>query len=194
MVAMIPEFPVLQTPRLGLRQIVRADQPQIFLGLSDPQVTQYYGIHYETLESTSAQMDWYELVQRGGTGLWWGLHLAERPDVLIGTCGFYEWEQEHQCAELGFWLLPDFANQGLMRETCDAVLRYGFRHLQLHRVQARAEPANLASCRLLERTGFQLEGILRECERKQDRYVSLHCYSLLRTDAAAAVYLKEEPA
>lgn len=188
-----PDFPVLRTQRLGLRRIVAEDRTAIFQGLSDPQVTQYYGVHYETFESTQAQMDWYELILRSGTGIWWGLHLHDTPETLIGTCGFYEWEQEHQCAELGFWLLPQYTGQGLMSEACKAILHCGYTRLQMHRVQARAEPENIASCRLIERAGFQLEGVLRECERKQERYVSLHCYSLLRTDAQAAIYLKESP-
>ncbi|WP_428718500.1 GNAT family N-acetyltransferase [Undibacterium curvum] len=176
-------FPQLQTGRFILRQIMPADQPAIFAGLSDEAVTAYYGISYDTLESTQAQMDWYELVWKTRIGIWWGIAEREHPEQLIGTCGLHEWEQEDHCAEIGFWLTPAFWRRGVMAEVLPAILACCFRDLGLHRIQALVEPDNAASWRLVERHGFQLEGILRECEYKNGKYLDLRCYSLLAHEA-----------
>ena len=159
-----------------------ADQPAVFAGLSDPAVTGYYGISYETPESAQAQMDWYELVWRTRIGAWWAICERARPERLIGTCGIYDWESGHHCAETGFWLLPSYWGKGVMRRVLPAMYRYCFATLGVHRIQARVEPDNAASWHLLESIGFRLEGILRECELKNERYVDLRCYSALSTD------------
>lgn len=53
-------FPELETTRFYLKQIVDADQPFIFEGLSHPQVIPFYGVRYYTLKATKVQMDFYE--------------------------------------------------------------------------------------------------------------------------------------
>lgn len=172
-------FPLIQTPHFLLRQIVATDLTQIFRGMSDPRVTEYYGISYETLELTQAQLDWFELIYETGTGIWWGICHRDEPQHLIGTCGINEWEQDDHCAEAGFWIFPEYWGKGVMLECLSAMLDYCFTKLSLHRMQSMVEPDNPASWKLIEKLGFQLEGILRECERKDDRYVDLRCYSLL---------------
>lgn len=175
-------FPTLETANYQLRRIVAADMPAIFAGLSDPRVTEYYGISYDTLESTQAQMDYYELVWQTGIGIWWGICSKENPDQLIGSCGLHEWEQEHHCAETGFWISPEHWGKAVMRECLAVMFAHCFGHLGLHRLQAMVEPENIPSWRLLEKMGFRLEGVLRECEYKHGRYVDLKCYSMLATE------------
>ncbi|MFZ6768426.1 GNAT family N-acetyltransferase [Undibacterium sp. Di26W] len=175
-------FPVLHTPHYQLRQIVASDMSAIFQGLSDPRVSDYYGVSYDTLASTQAQLDWYEEVWQVGTGIWWGICSKEAPDHLLGTCGLHEWEQEHHCAETGFWLSPDHWGKAIIPECLNVMIAHCFQHLGLHRLQAMVEPENIASWRLIEKLGFQLEGVLRECEYKHGRYVDLKCYSMLAAE------------
>ncbi|MFZ6757523.1 GNAT family N-acetyltransferase [Undibacterium sp. Ji50W] len=178
----IRSFPVLHSANYQLRQIVAADMSAIFQGLSDPRVSDYYGVSYDTLASTQAQLDWYEEVWQAGTGIWWGISSKEAPDHLLGTCGLHEWEQEHHCAETGFWLSPDHWGKAVIPECLSVMIAHCFQHLGLHRLQAMVEPENIASWRLLEKLGFRLEGVLRECEYKHARYVDLKCYSMLATE------------
>lgn len=84
----------------------------------------------------------------------------------IGTCGINEWEQDDHCAEAGFWIFPEYWGKGVMLECLSAMLDYCFTKLSLHRMQSMVEPDNPASWKLIEKLGFQLEGILRECERR----------------------------
>jgi ribosomal-protein-alanine N-acetyltransferase len=67
-----------------------------------------------------------------------------------------------QAASLGYWMGERFARQGHMTAAVRAVLPFAFGTLRLHRVEAACIPANTASIRLLERTGFQREGFARQ--------------------------------
>ena len=66
-----------------------------------------------------------------------------------------------------------------MSECLPLIFRHAFRDMNVHRIEAEVEPANLASGRLLLRQGFTLEGRRRECEVKDGAFLSLDCYGLL---------------
>lgn len=66
-----------------------------------------------------------------------------------------------QSASLGYWLGRPFTGQGRMSDAVRAILSYAILQLRLHRVEAACMPANEASIRVLERTGFTREGFAR---------------------------------
>ena len=59
-----------------------------------------------------------------------------------------------QSAQVGYWIGPEFARQGLMREALAAVVHHAFTVLDLSRIEAACLPENVASRALLERSGF----------------------------------------
>lgn len=67
-----------------------------------------------------------------------------------------------------------------MTEVLTVVLRVGFADLGLRRIEALVTPGNRRSRRLLERLGFQHEGVLRDYGYWRGRYWDQHLYSLLR--------------
>lgn len=66
-----------------------------------------------------------------------------------------------QAGSIGYWIGAPFARKGYMTEAVRALIPFCFRSLRLHRVEAACIPANSASIRLLERTGFTREGYAR---------------------------------
>jgi ribosomal-protein-alanine N-acetyltransferase len=67
-----------------------------------------------------------------------------------------------QTGNLGYWTGAAFARQGYMSAAVTTFLPFAFQTLRLHRVEAACIPANAASIRLLEKTGFRREGFARE--------------------------------
>jgi ribosomal-protein-alanine N-acetyltransferase len=63
-----------------------------------------------------------------------------------------------QSAYLGYFALAPHAGQGYMTEGIGLVVRYAFKTLRLHRLEANIQPENAASRALAERCGFRLEG------------------------------------
>jgi len=59
---------------------------------------------------------------------------------------------------LGYWIGQRFAGRGHATAAVAAMVAYAFNELNLHRVEAACVPDNAASRRVLEKTGFQLEG------------------------------------
>lgn len=66
-----------------------------------------------------------------------------------------------QSASLGYWMGAPYARRGLMTQAVRTIAAYAFTTLRLHRVEAACVPTNIASIRLLEKTGFRREGLAR---------------------------------
>jgi RimJ/RimL family protein N-acetyltransferase len=82
--------------------------------------------------------------------------------------------------EVGYWVRADARGRGLMTRALGLVARWAFEQ-GAARVQLRADPANVASCRVAEKAGFRRDGLLRSAhwnerlKRRQDWVM----YSLL---------------
>ena len=174
-------FPVLRKGNIILRKIKNADQIAIYQGLSDAQVIRYYGVEYHSYADTGAQMHWYKDLWLTQTGIWWAITTEDIGD-LIGACGFYNLQSAHRKAELGYWLMPHYWNQGIMRLALEQILTYGLEELNLHRLEAYVETENQASAHLLQQLGFRHEGTLQDCEIKKQRFISLDIFALLNPE------------
>ncbi len=64
-----------------------------------------------------------------------------------------------QMATMGYWIGQAFAGRGLMTEAVRLVVEFSFEQLHLHRVEAACIPNNLASRRVLEKSGLLHEGL-----------------------------------
>jgi ribosomal-protein-alanine N-acetyltransferase len=67
-----------------------------------------------------------------------------------------------QAGNLGYWMGAAYSRQGYMTAAVKLVIPFAFETLRLHRVEAACIPSNVASVRLLEKTGFRREGFARE--------------------------------
>ena len=67
-----------------------------------------------------------------------------------------------QMGSLGYWMGAPYARQGFMTDAVNALIPFAFGALKLHRIEAACIPANVASVRLLEKTGFKREGFARQ--------------------------------
>ncbi len=67
-----------------------------------------------------------------------------------------------QNAYLGYYIGADFADKGLMSEAISLVLKFAFKNLKLHRVEANVQPQNLSSIAVLRKNIFTKEGFSRK--------------------------------
>jgi len=91
-------------------------------------------------------------------------------------------EPEHFRAELGYWIGVPYWGQGFATEAGEAVLRYGFEELGLHRIHASHYRRNAASGRVLQKIGMQYEGCRRGHVRKWGEFEDLEDYAILSSE------------
>lgn len=67
-----------------------------------------------------------------------------------------------QAASLGYWLGLPYVGRGRMSDAVSAMIPFAFGQLRLHRIEAASIPSNQPSIRVLERSGFEREGLARQ--------------------------------
>lgn len=87
-----------------------------------------------------------------------------------------------QSCTLGYWVGAHYAKKGYMTAAVRAVVPFVFDTLELHRLEAACLPSNTASMRLLEKTGFQREGLARRYLRINGVWQDHLLYALLESD------------
>jgi ribosomal-protein-alanine N-acetyltransferase len=170
------DFPILKTSRFTLRQFNRNDLENVFCGLSDQKVTAYYGVSFDTLEATKEQMEWFKDLEKNKTGIWWAI-CTKKEAAFVGAVGLNNVEKDHKKAEVGCWLLPKYWGKGIMVETMPIICDYGFKNLELHRIEGFVESANTKCKNAMAKLDFQHEGTMRACEVKNGRFISLDIYA-----------------
>jgi len=176
-------FPKLETHNLLLRRIISGDANALFKILSGPEVTEFYDEDaFVDISQASDQIAAWENGFKNKRSIRWGIVRKDKDD-LIGSCGYYGFHSWNNRASIGYELERTSWRQGIMTEALGSIIDFGFRCLELNRIDALVMPGNTASINLLEKIGFRNEGLLREYERwGRKGFVDLCMLSVLRKD------------
>jgi RimJ/RimL family protein N-acetyltransferase len=102
-------------------------------------------------------------------------------DVAIGGIGLELQADVHRLtAEIGYWLGRTYWGKGVATAAVNAVTSYGFTTLGLCRVYAMVFEHNTASCRVLEKCGYQFEGRMRKSVVKEGRTLDQLLYARIQ--------------
>ncbi|WP_028103736.1 GNAT family N-acetyltransferase [Pseudoduganella violaceinigra] len=177
------DFPIIETERLLLREIVLDDVPALFAIHGDRESMKWFGSDPLPDEAAAAKLvelfaGWRALANPGTR---WGLQLKGQ-EKLIGTCGLFAWNRNWRRCTVGYELYPEARGRGYMQEALRAVIAWGWGHMQLNRIEAQVHPENADSLRSLAKLGFKREGLLRQAGYWSERYHDLYQYSLLRDE------------
>ncbi len=152
-------LPETDHPLVTLRPIVAADLPLWFGYLSLPAVHE----HTSWKPLATAQLEHYdsERAQHTPSSVF-RLAIADRSSGrMLGSIGFHTVSPENRTAELAYDLSPPAWGQGIASAMVRTLVDWAHGHVGLLRVQATALNSNARSLKVLERCGFEREGLLR---------------------------------
>lgn len=103
------------------------------------------------------------------------------PQGPIGSIGLtlHQGNQRHS-AEIGYWLGKLFWGRGITTAALRAATAYAFGTLGLTRIEARVQPSNDASIRVLEKLEYKREGLLHQAALKRGIPQDILLYAVLR--------------
>jgi ribosomal-protein-alanine N-acetyltransferase len=107
--------------------------------------------------------------------------IREADGSLVGACGFdgFDVGKSHR-AEIGYWLAKPLWGRGIMTAVVQRVCQHAFEEFSLVKVTAHVFTHNPASARVLEKCGFQQEGLLRKHFLKDGKFIDARLFALLR--------------
>jgi len=98
----------------------------------------------------------------------------------VGSIGFFvQSDIERISAEIGYWLSEAYWGRGIMTEVVKATTDYAVQSFHLHRIYATPFADNKASCHVLEKAGYQLEGRLRKSAIKNNEIIDKLMYAFV---------------
>lgn len=102
---------------------------------------------------------------------------------VVGSIGIFRQGNIHmRTAELGYYIAEEYWGKGIMTEAVKQICKYVFDKSDILRIYAEPFAYNAASCRVLEKAGFQYEGTLRDNAVKNGKVLDMKMYSLLKSE------------
>ena len=104
-------------------------------------------------------------------------------DKAVGSIGIFRQGNVHRrTAELGYYIAKEYRGKGMMTEAVRQICTYVFDNSDILRIYAEPFSYNAASCRVLEKAGFQYEGTLRCNAVKNGRILDMKMYARLKDE------------
>ena len=104
-------------------------------------------------------------------------------DKVVGSIGVFRKDNVHfRTAEMGYYIAEEFWGKGLGASAVRQICEYIFENTDIIRIFAEPFAYNIASCRVLEKSGFQYEGTLRSNAVKNGQVLDMKMYSLIKSD------------
>ncbi|MFJ7649892.1 GNAT family N-acetyltransferase [Lysinibacillus sp. NPDC097279] len=99
---------------------------------------------------------------------------------LIGHISLYAIKRlPYSSAFVGYAMDEIYIGKGIVSEAVELVVQFAFEQIGLHRVEAYVSTENSASIRVLEKSGFQQEGLLRKLLYINGQWVDHYMYARL---------------
>jgi ribosomal-protein-alanine N-acetyltransferase len=168
------KMPVLETERLVMRKFEQDDLKDI--------------IAWEKISSTeNEQVEAQKFLEycfgeyrAGGAGPW-GMQLKET-GAIAGNCGFPHLIFDELCGEVNYYIAPKHRGKELAAEAVKALLQFGFQEIGLTRIQARCDPDNIASERVMQKIGMKFDGFIEHAPFSKEKTTKQKLYAILAKD------------
>ena len=173
-------FHNLQGEKIYFKALNIEDAEAIHRYASDEDVSRFIGWSLmKTLKETSDYIE--EMIRReaAGTHLYASIVLKPTQEV-VGTAMIFNFDWKAKHAEVGYVFHKNHWGRGLCTEAVELMNSFAFEVLKLHKLHARVVAANIGSVRVLEKSGYVLEGRLRDYHFIDEGYYDSLLFGLIK--------------
>jgi RimJ/RimL family protein N-acetyltransferase len=165
---------------VSLRTARPSDQATLERLRADPEIDHFMGV-----DGPAPALLWRHVFLGDQSGALADLVVVGPDDRPIGLVSLWDRTIPHEAAEISIWLGQGHRNAGLGTEALRLSLRYAFDQLKLHKVYLRVLDFNARAVRAYEKSGFKVEGTLREEMRVDGAWHDLIYMGVLAGEFAA---------
>jgi ribosomal-protein-alanine N-acetyltransferase len=173
---------IIETDRLVLSEYRKLHLNDYYQLKSCEEVWKYSTfVPLKNVDQAKSMLDSIIEDRASGKYAFMALHKKDSND-FIGEAGIIGCNPNANRCEIGYNLLPRYWRKGYATEITKAIVKYAFESLKFERVEALALQANTSSCRVLEKSGFLLEGVLKNYNHFEAGYRNVCYYGIISSD------------
>jgi ribosomal-protein-serine acetyltransferase len=101
---------------------------------------------------------------------------------IVGRIGLHHINYQNRIGEIGYWLADGSQGRGIMFKSCKALISHAFKELGLNRIEIKCGVGNDKSRAIPEKLQFKQEGILRQGELLNGKFIDLYLYAMLKDE------------
>lgn len=101
---------------------------------------------------------------------------------IVGRMGIHHINHQNKTGEIGYWLAESMQSRGIITKCCKALITHGFTLLNLNRIEIKCGVGNTKSMAIPEKLQFKQEGILRQAEWLNEKFIDLYLYAMLKEE------------
>lgn len=101
---------------------------------------------------------------------------------VVGRIGLHHINQPNRSAEIGYWLADGLQGRGIMVKSCRALINHCFKELSLNRIEIKCGIGNEKSRAIPQKLQFKQEGILRQAELLNGKFIDLYLYAMIKEE------------
>ena len=167
----------------ALRELERADLPEINRWRRDPELIRMLGAPYRYI-GPEVDERWFDsYLQKRGSTIRCAIVEQEHPERILGLITLADIDWVHRGCELHIMIGPAAVRgKGAGSFAVGAMLRHAFADMGLERVQVLVLEENAPAIGLYRKCGFQMEGSLRHAAYKEGRWRNMLVMSVLREE------------
>lgn len=173
---------VLNGRRVTLRQIESDDCTTTYVDwLNDPEVNQYLETRWSE-QSLESIRNFVESQRNNDHSILFAIILCDDNrhigNIKIGPINYH-----HKHADISYFIGDKSVwNKGIATASIKLITRFGFEHLDLHRIEAGAYSASIGSWKALEKNGFKREAVLKEQVISKGQWMDVYRYGILKRE------------
>jgi ribosomal-protein-alanine N-acetyltransferase len=176
-------LPLLEHELVVLRPITDSDIEPWFKYLTKPEVYEHTSWNVQDARELS-HYSWKPEEFTPSSLLRFAVALRSNNE-LAGTAGFHTVSPQNETAELAYDIAPTYWGKGIGRAVCSALVAWAHSSASVVRVQATVLDSNVRSVAVLERCGFQREGLLRSYRKVRGKHGNFYMYAHVNSRADA---------
>ena len=173
----LKRYSQIESKRLLLRPFTLDDVDDVYLYASDDEVTRYMiWDSHQDIDETKRVVEKFYMPRLGV----FAIELKEERKCI--GCIDLRLEPKHDKAEVGYVLNRNYWNKGYMTEALKRLIDHALSKLGLNRIEAVHDIRNIASGKVMEKSGMRYEGIGRQEVKVKGNYIDRARYAILRED------------
>ena len=100
----------------------------------------------------------------------------------IGSISVVEMKEDLSIVQLGYCIGRNWWNKGITSEALKSLMKFFFEEVGVNRIEARHDPRNLNSGKVMQKCGMKYEGTMRSADRNNQGICDTSYYALLKSE------------